>query len=64
MKNKPLQQGVIFGIGITVFNIGYQYFINNGSGWELIVSSVIGGLVGGVVYGLLMSRKYKKMNQK
>ncbi len=64
MKNKSLQLGIIFGALITVFNIIYQYFSNNESGWKLLVASSIGGIVGGVLYGVLMNRKYKKLNQK
>ena len=63
MMNKSIQNGLRFGVLITIFNIGYQHFTTGELSWKLLVASVIGGLVGGVVYAVIINLRYKKSKQ-
>ena len=51
-KNKsPLQAGFIFGLIMVVFTAIYQYFEGAAVDVQLLISSLVGGAVGGSVYG-------------
>jgi len=51
-KNKsPLQAGLIFGLIMVVFTAIYQYFEGATVDEQLLISSLVGGAVGGSVYG-------------
>ena len=51
-KNKtPLQAGLIFGLIMVVFTAIYQYYEGAALDYKLLVSSLVGGLTGGSVYG-------------
>jgi len=51
-KNKtPLQAGLIFGLIMVVFTAIYQYYEGAEINIQLLASSLVGGVVGGTVYG-------------
>ncbi|RLD66227.1 MAG: hypothetical protein DRI84_05185 [Bacteroidetes bacterium] len=50
-KKSPLKAGIIFGLLMVVFAAIYQYYEGAAVDIKLLSSSLVGGLVGGVVYG-------------
>jgi len=60
-KNKsPLQAGLIFGLIMVVFTAIYQYYEGAEINVQLLISSIVGGLVGGTVYGGIEWLKRRK----
>jgi len=56
----PLQAGFIFGLIMVVFTAIYQYYEGAAVDVKLLISSVTGGVVGGLVYGGIEWLKRRK----
>jgi len=56
----PLQAGLIFGLIMVVFTAIYQYYEGAEINMQLLISSLVGGLTGGSVYGGIEWLKRRK----
>ena len=52
-QKSPLQQGIVFAILMFVISIAWQSYKLGELNKFVLFASVVGGLVGGLVYGFL-----------
>ena len=62
-KKTPLQAGLIFGLIMVVFTAIYQYYEGAAFDMKLLVSSIVGGITGGIVYGGIEWLKRRNRNK-
>ena len=56
----PFQAGLIFGAIMVVFTAIYRYYEGAALDAKLLVSSIVGGITGGAVYGGIEWLKRRK----
>ncbi len=58
-KKSPLKQGVIFAIIMFVFSIAWHTYKRGEFSTDILIASIIGGVVGGLFYGGISYFRYK-----